>query len=301
MTLRSAGLVLLLALLWGPSYPLLTLAVQTIPPVTVIAVRALGGALILLAALGPGVRDLWRVAREGHGLWVQSMFNCIVPWGLVTWAARVIDTSLMTILNSLSPIFIFLLTWGITRHEVASPRKFLGVVLGLAGVVTIVGIDALSGVGTHTLAELACVAGSLAYAVAAVVGVRYQNVSPLVPAAGSVVIAALVMVPIALLVDPWPVRPSLASALALAGLCIFPTGLALVVYFRLLATIGAIATSSQAYLRILVGVGSGVLLLGDQLGASMIAGLVLVVAGVIAMTLPDRRSPEPPRSGRGPT
>jgi drug/metabolite transporter (DMT)-like permease len=88
----------------------------------------------------------------------------------------------------------------------------------------------------------------------------------------------------ALALEPWPASASIMSLAAVAALGIFSTGLAFVVYFRLLATIGSIATASQAYLRIAVGVGLSVVFLGERLEPSHWAGLALVVAGVVAMT-----------------
>lgn len=288
---KSFALVLLLALLWGASFPLIKVAVETIPPLTVTALRALLGGLLLLAALGPaGAKALWATGTRSSVFVSQSLFNCVFPWVLVAWASRSIDSGLATILNSLSPIFIFLLTWAITRHEPATRRKFVGVTLGLAGVVAIVGMNALSGVGKHTLAELACVAGSFCYAVAAILGRRFDKVPPLVPAAGSALMAAVFMVPIALVVDqPWTLRPSLSSMACVLALAVFSTGFAFVVYFRLLSTVGSIATSSQAYLRILIGVGLGIVFLGEKLSTSVMIGLPLVVAGVVAMTMPAAR------------
>jgi drug/metabolite transporter (DMT)-like permease len=286
---RSIALVMLLALLWGAGFPLTKMAVETLPPLTVAAVRALLGGLLLLAVLGPRARLLWASARNGDTFFVQAIFNCIVPWALVAWASRIIEAGLATILNSLSPIFIFLITWAITRHEPATPRKFVGVVLGLAGVLAIIGMNALAGVGGHTLAELACVAGSISYAIAGVIGRRYDNVPALVPAAGAALMGAAVLVPLALVFEPWPAAPSMRSMLAVLALAVFSTGAAFVVYFRLLSTIGSIATASQAYLRILVGVGLSVGFLGEAFTAAMAVGMVLVVAGVVAMTLPPRR------------
>ena len=101
-----------------------------------------------------------------------------------------------------------------------------------------------------------------------------------------------VLVPIALAFDPWP-QPSMRSVLGLLGLALLSTGAAFVVYFHLLATIGSISTSSQAYLRIMVGVGLGVVFLGERISASLAAGLVLVMAGVVAMTMPARRAAAP--------
>ena len=290
--MKSFALVLLLALLWGASYPLLKVAVDTLPPLTVVAIRSLVGGLILLAALGPRVRLLGQVSTGSslRALSIQSAFNCVIPWILIAWAIPSLDAGLAAILNSLSPIFIFLLTAFVTHHEPVTRRKFAGVVLGLAGVVTIVGVDALAGVGTKTLAELACVAGAFSYAVAGVIGVRFARVTPLVPAAGTTLIAAAVLLPLALVFEhPWTLRPSMPSVLAVLAAAVFSTGLAMVVYFRLLATVGSIAMSSQAYLRILVGVGLGMAFLGETPTPHALVGLGLVVAGVVAMTWPVRR------------
>ena len=279
-------------MLWGASYPLLKVAVQTVPPLTVVAVRALVGGLILLAALGPNVKLLGQVASGAslRALVIQSAFTCVIPWILIAFAMRELDASLAAILNSLSPIFIFLLTALVTRHEPVTRRKFVGVVLGLAGVVTIVGVDALGGLGTRTLAEIACIAGAFSYAVAGVMGVRFARVTPLVPAAGTTLIAAMVLIPLALVIEqPWTAQPSSASLLAVLAAAVFSTGLAMVVYFRLLATVGSIAMSSQAYLRILVGVGLGMAFLGETPTPQTLVGLGLVVAGVVAMTWPAKR------------
>lgn len=285
-------LVFLLALLWGGSFPLLKLSVETIPPLTVVAGRAFIGGLVLLLFLGARAPQLWRMVTTTRDLWVQSFFNCILPWMLTAWASTVIASGLVTILNSLSPIFIFLMTWAITRHESVPPRKFVGVALGMAGVLVIVGIDAVHGIGTHTVAELACVVGSLAYGIAAIIGRRYDDVSPLFPAAGTVLIATCVMVPVAIFVDwtgPVLPQPSMTSLLALVASGIFSTAFGFIVYFRLLGTIGSIGTSAQAYLRIGVGVAIGVIFLGEALRPEAWIGLLLVVAGVIAMVKPTPR------------
>ena len=289
--MRSFALVLLLACLWGGSYPLLKVAVETIPPLTVVAMRATLGGLLLLAVLGPRARELAAVIRDSpRALAIQSIFTCVVPWLLIATAIRGLDASLAAILNSLSPIFIFLITALVTRHEPVTARKGLGVTLGIAGVVAIVGVDALSGAGSRIAAELACIAGAFSYAIAGVIGVRFAKVSPLVPAAGSTLAAAIVITPVALLVEhPWTLRPSTASLAAVVAGAVLSTALAQVIYFRLLATVGSIAMSSQAYLRIVVGVALSMAFLGEMPKPQAWAGLALVLAGVVAMTLPARR------------
>ena len=291
---RSIALVLLLALLWGGSYPLIKIAVETIPPLTVAALRGVFGGALLFALMGREAPALWRSGISFPTYFAQATLNCIVPWTFVNWASRTIDASLATVLNSLAPMFAFLITWAITRHEPATPRKFFGVLLGLTGVVAIIGIDALSGVGKHTAAELACVAGSLSYGIAAVTGTKFRKLSPLVPATGATLVATLVLVPAALLFEqPWTIHPSMKSLLGVAGLVVFSTGAAFIVYFRLLSTVGTIGTTAQSYLRILVGVALGILVLGEKPSPNMIAGVALVILGVVAMTLRGQ-TPNPP-------
>jgi drug/metabolite transporter (DMT)-like permease len=285
-------LVFLLALVWGGSFPLLKVSVETIPPLTVVAARGVIAAVILLVVLGRRTPQLLKMIATTRDLWVQSLFNCSIPWVLGAWASTTIASGLVVILNSLSPIFIFLMTWLITRHESAPPRKLVGVMLGLAGVVVIIGVDALRGIGTHTAAEVACVAASFCYGVAAIIGRRYDDVSPLFPAAGTVLIAGVMLVPIAYFVEwtgPVLPQPSMASMVAVLVSGIFSTALGFIIYFRLLSTVGSIATSAQAYLRIGIGVAIGVLFLGETLKPEAWIGLLLVVGGVIAMVKPGPR------------
>ncbi|MCA8049753.1 EamA family transporter [Burkholderia arboris] len=118
--------------------------------------------------------------------------------------------------------------------------------------------------------------------------------SPAAPAAGSLVVGALVLVPTSLVVDrPWTLHPSPQSLLALAALAIFSTALAFVIYFRLVQTLGSVGTTAQAYLRVPIGVGISMALLGESLTRSAWLGLGCVVAGVAAMTLPSRNAGQP--------
>ena len=146
-TSTNLALLLTLATLWGASYTFIKIGVETIPPVTFIAVRTLIAATILLAIIKarglsmPPDRATW-----GRFLF-QACLNSVIPFTLIAWAEQTIDAGLATILNSTTPIFTFLLTVLIVRHEPASPRKFFGVAAGLTGVCLIIGMEALNGIG----------------------------------------------------------------------------------------------------------------------------------------------------------
>lgn len=288
-----ADLLLLLTLstLWGASYTFIRVGVETIPPLTLIAARTLIAGSVLLSWMRlrriPMPRDLavWR------RFFVQALLNSVVPFTLIAWAERSVEAGLATILNSASPVLAFAGTWLITRHEQVTPRKLFGVVAGLAGISLVVGVGAFEGLGRQLVPQLAIVAATVCYAGAAIYGRAFKGLSPEAPAAGSLIVGAIVLVPASVVVDrPWTLHPSPHSLMALAALAVFSTALAFVIYFRLVQTLGSVGTTAQAYLRVPIGVGISIVLLGESLSASAWLGLACVVAGVAAMTLPSRKA-----------
>jgi len=219
----------------------------------------------------------------------QACLNSVVPFTLIAWAERTVDAGLATILNSTSPIFAFLLTAALTRHESLTGRKLLGIVAGIAGTCLIIGVQALQGLGRDLWAQLAIVAATVCYAGAAIFGRGFKGLDPIMPAAGSLICGAAILMPASLIIDrPWVLMPSWQSILALIGLSAFSTALAFVIYFRLVQTLGSVGTTAQAYLRVPIGVAIGVAFLGETLTSTAWAGLVCVIVGVAAMTIPAR-------------
>jgi drug/metabolite transporter (DMT)-like permease len=286
---REIALLMVLATLWGASYSFIKVAVASIPPVTLIAARTLIAGVILLAVLRFRGIELPRDALTWRRFAVQACLNSAVPFTLIAWGQQTVDASLATILNSTSPIFAFLLTALVTRHEAVPGRKLFGVAAGVVGISLIVGLQALDGLGQALWAQLAIVAATVCYAGAAVFGKSFKGLDPTVPATGSLLCGAALLTPVSLLIDrPWALAPSLESILALLGLSIFSTALAFAIYFRLVQTLGSVGTTAQAYLRVPIGVAIGVVFLGESLNPTAVVGLVCVVAAVVAMTMPAR-------------
>jgi len=214
----------------------------------------------------------------------------VIPFTLIAWAERTVDAGLAAILNSTSPIFAFLLTLVLTRHEAVTMRKLFGVVAGLAGTCLIIGVQALHGLGRELLAQLAIVSATVCYAGAAIFGRTFKGLDPIMPAAGSLLCGAAILVPVSLVVDrPWTLAPSAQSVLALLGLAVISTALAFAIYFRLVQTLGSVGTTAQSYLRVPIGVAIGALFLGETPSSTAWAGLVCVIIGVAAMTIPVRK------------
>jgi drug/metabolite transporter (DMT)-like permease len=170
-------------------------------------------------------------------------------------------------------------------------RKLLGVLAGMAGICLIVGMQALAGFGEELTAQLAMVLAAIAYAGAAILGRGFRDLDPIVPAAGSLLCGAAILIPVSLVLErPWTLQPSAGSMLALLALAVFSTALAFVIYFRLIQTLGSIGATAQAYLRVPIGVAVGVVFLGEQLSPTAWIGLACVVVGVAAMTIPARKT-----------
>jgi drug/metabolite transporter (DMT)-like permease len=280
----------LLALLWGSSYLLIKVALATIPPFTLIAIRVVVAAALLLAVVRLRGERLPREPATWGNVVVQAFLNSIGAWTVLAWGQQYVDSALAGVLNSTSPIFVFLLTLLWTRDEPVTLRKAIGALLGLVGVVLLVGVDALAGIGQQAVAQLAVLFGAFLYGCAALNGRRFAAMPPTVTAAATMICAALVLVPAALLIErPWPFAPSdlsLAAALALGVLC---TGVALLIYFRLLRTLGAIGVTSQSYLRSGITVLLGVAVLGEHVTPKVGIGLLAIVLGVAAINAPSRK------------
>lgn len=291
MPLRSSltfelVLLALLALLWGSSYPLIKIAVAEIPPVTLIAMRVALAALFLLAVTRlerAGLPKDWETWRM---LLVQALLNSIGSWTVLAWGQQHVDSGLAGVLNSTSPIFVFFIALSSARHEPVDGWKLSGALLGLGGVALVVGLDAFRGLGTNVLAQAAILLGAAMYAGAAIYGTRFSHLSPTVTAAGTMIWATVFLVPLSLLVDrPWMLAPSLGSLLAAGVLGVFCTGIALLIYFRLVRTLGSMGVASQSYLRAGVGIVLGIALLGEQLTLGIACGLVLTILGVAAINV----------------
>ncbi|MBA8876423.1 DMT family transporter [Phyllobacterium myrsinacearum] len=287
---KELALLAVLATLWGASYTFIKVGVETIPPITFIAARTLiaGGLLLVIIKLRglslPRDPAIWK------RFLIQACINSVFPFTLIAWAELTVNAGLATILNSTTPIFAFLLTVLITRHEAVTARKVFGVAAGVVGISLIIGLEAFNGLGKELVAQIAIVVATISYAAAAIFGKGFKGLDPMMPAAGSLICGAVILIPVSLVVDqPWTLAPSNHSLLALLGLAVFSTALAFVIYFRLIHTLGTVGTTSQAYLRVPIGVGIGVLFLGESLTSTAWIGLICVIAGVAAMTLPGRK------------
>jgi len=282
------ALLLLLALLWGGTFFFAKLALAAIPPLTLVALRTGLAALALLGFLALGGRTLPLSLRAWRGFLIMGLLNNAIPFALINWGQTQIDSGLAAILNATTPLFTVLLAHLVTADEKLTRNRIAGVLLGLAGVIVMIGPSALRGLGLAGLGKLAVVSAALSYAGAGLFGRSLTGLSPVVAACGMLVASALVMLPVALIVDGPAGLAAARSAgppiwSALAGLALLSTALAYIVYFRILATAGATNLLLVTFLIPVSALVLGGLFLGERPGPGEFAGMALIFLGLVAV------------------
>ncbi|MEM7524821.1 MAG: DMT family transporter, partial [Pseudomonadota bacterium] len=206
MTGREWLLLATLSTLWGGSFYFVEIALEDLPPFTVVWARVAIGAGVLWAALlargdVPRVdRPLaWRLAALG-------LVSNAAPFSLLTWGQTTIGAGLAAVLNATTPLWTAVFAHYVTTDEKLTPFKIAGVAVGVAGVVVMVGPSALQGVGADVYAQLAVVAATFCYAIAALYGRGFgrRGLKPMQIAAGQLTGATLLLTPVMLVVErPW--------------------------------------------------------------------------------------------------
>ena len=284
---RDYALLLALACCWSSTYPLTKIGLGSIPPVTFISARSLIAALFLIAVLRIRGLRLPTDAKAWKLFAFQQTINSTIPFLMITWAQQYVPAASTVVLASTTPIFAFVITWGITRHEPATLLRLAGAILGLAGTAVIIGLDALGGLNADIFAEIVILLATISFACATIFGLRLSDYDPMVVAAGSLLFGGLLLLPAALILDhPWTLRPTTEALVATVGIGIFSSALGLMLFYMCLTRLGTLTTNAQGYLRIPIGVGLSVVLLGESVPSNLALGLVLVMTGVAAMTIP---------------
>ena len=292
-----------LAAAWGSSYLFIKIGVETLPVFSLVAWRLLFGSLFLVAAVLVGRVPLPREPRRYVDLIVLSIVNIVVPFALITWAERSIDSGLASILNATTPFFTLLLSVLALRAERMTGIRLAGLVVGFVGVMVISGGSlgqpgALGEIG----GIVAVIAASAAYGTGNVFFARRVRgtMHPTATALGQVAIALPIVAVIGIVVEGRLVVPTVPAALlAVAWLGVVGSGIAYLFFFRLLAVWAPTRVSLVTYAMQVVAVGLGVVVLGEALTLGFAVGALLIVGGIAMVnirSLPWRREvaiPEP--------
>jgi len=281
------GILAILALIWGGAFFFIGVAVRHVPPLTYVWLRLSIAALGMWGFLFFKGQKLGLPPKVWGSILLLALLNNAIPFVLFGWSQTHIASGLASILNATTPIWGVLVAHFLTHDERMTPRKIAGVLLGFGGVATMIGPALLTNLGSSALAQLACVSAALCYALAAVWARRFRKMglSPISVTTGQLTAGALMMLPLALIVDrPWthtfPPLTALGAIVALALLC---TAFGYVLYFRLIDSSGATNALLVTLLVPPVAILLGALFLGESLAVQDFFGLGLIALGLAAI------------------
>lgn len=269
--------LLLLAAIWGASFLFMRIATPELGPIALIALRVGIAALVL----APALRQAGAFAQFRAKLWplfVVGVTNSALPFCLLAWSTLYVNAGLDSVLNATTPLWAALIAATVYRTSIGG-TQIAGLLLGLAGVMVLVSRTLDAGIGEIPLAVGAALLATLLYGFAVNYSKRHlAGVKPFVVAFGSQFFASVVLMPLAWFA--WPrhaVTPvTWAYVAALGVLC---TGVAYVLFFRLVEQVGASYAASVTFVIPVFGVLWGALFLGEKITPSMVAGDAIVLAG----------------------
>jgi drug/metabolite transporter (DMT)-like permease len=283
LTPRQAGLLGLLAALWGASYLFIKYGLDDFSPAWVVFLRTALGALVLLVVVlvqgGETRRALGDVRRRPWLALLLGLLAIAAPFLLISYGEEHVPSGLTAVLIAPAPLFVAALAPLIDRSEAIHGSQALGLIVGLAGVALLVGVETVA-----TFAEFASAVGILAaaacYALSGfIVKNAYRGVPAVTTSCISVGAGALLALPFAVATPPTH-APGLRSVLSLLVLGALGTALAFVIFYRLIAEVGAGRAALVTYLVPPLSLTYGAVLLGETITAAAVAGLLLILAGV---------------------
>ena len=283
-----------LAALWGGSFIFMRLGAGEFGALPLAWLRVAGAALVLLPLL-IARRELGELRAHWKPILVVGITNSALPFALFAYAALTISAGLSAIFNAATPLFGAVFAWLWLKDRLGTPRV-IGLVIGFAGVswlaVGKAGVPVAASSAAAGLAVLACIAASISYGFAANFTKRHlTGVRPMAVAAGSQLGAAVVLAVPAWWA--WPAaNPGGAAWLMVGVLAVACTGIAYVMYFRLIAHVGPANAITVTFLVPAFAVGWGALFIGERPTAAMLAGCGVILIGTALATglLPRNRS-----------
>jgi drug/metabolite transporter (DMT)-like permease len=286
MKTRDWGLLLVLSVLWGGTFYFYKVLDEAgLPALTLVLGRVGIAALALLPLVWWRRLSLPRRPADWTPYIFIALTNNVIPYLVFALCETQISSGLASIVNATTPIFTAIVAHLSTKDERFSINSVIGISLGFVGIVVLVGRDVVHGLNLASIAQIACFIAPVCYGFAAVNGRSFRGTSPIVVSTCQLIVSSIILLPFELVIDkPWSLpMPSAATWAALLGMALLATSAAYVVYFALILYAGAVNASLVTLLVPPVALLLGGLFLHERLGWGAVAGMVLILVGLVAL------------------
>ncbi|MBN9306187.1 MAG: hypothetical protein BGO82_19035 [Devosia sp. 67-54] len=293
MPIRYWALIIALGAVWGCSFLFNAILIREISPLWVSAGRVSIGALIcwafFFALRRPAPTD-WRIYAQ---LVVLGIINYAIPFALFPWSEEHLASGIVGVINGMTPMTTVIVSQLWPGGEKATWNKIVGVLVGLAGAVLLASPSFGNGASGQVLAYAAALGATLCYALTLNYARRFKAIDPTVVASSSLTAAALIMIPVALLVSGAPVITRAETWGALIGIGVFSTSFSFLLVYWLLPKVGATNLSLNTFITPISAILLGVLVLHESFLPVHVAGILVIFLGLVFIDgrLVKRRRP----------
>ncbi len=282
---RAWAEMLVLALIWGGSFLSIRIALDEISPLMSVAHRVTWAMLVLWVVVAVMRIPLPRNPRIWFAFLVMGLLNNVIPFVLMAWGQLHIESGLTSILNAFTAVVGVVMAALFFSDERLTPRKIIGVVLGFFGVAVAIGLENFKNFDLRSLAQLAVIGGTVAYAVAGVWARKnLVGMPPQLAAAGMLTGATVIMLPLVYFVEGLPTFDLQPRTLVAIGYyAVIATAAAYLLYYRVLAMAGSGNLMLVTLLVAPVAITLGAVVLGEKLSANAFVGFVILAVGLIIL------------------
>ncbi|HFC04421.1 MAG TPA: DMT family transporter [Rhizobiales bacterium] len=280
-TMRDYGLLITLSAIWGSSFMLIKVAVATIPAVSMTAGRLSVATIVMVVVAIMAGQKFPRDGKTWGLIALVAVFGNALPFGLISWGEERVDSGLAAIMMAIMPLTTLLLAHIFTSDEKLNRWKFLGVVLGVVGLVVLMGGDKLLSLGDDIIHQLAIALAAVFYGISALIVKYIRGVPARAMTAGILAISALSIIPVALMVnDVSQISPSGPALMAMITLGVVQTAIAGLLAYFIIRKLGATFFSQLNFMVPLFGVLFGVIFLSENPGIHALLALAIILVGV---------------------
>ena len=275
-------LLVFLSVLWGATFFFAAVALQEVPPLTLVLARVTLAALILVPLVLAFGYSIPATPAAWHPFAALALLNNVVPFTLIFYGQTHIASGLASVLNATTPLFTLFIARTFAGEQLGA-NKIAGVLLGMAGVAMLMGPAAFDANASSVIGMLCVLGGAMSYGFSALWMRRLRHYPPLVTAGAQLTCSAVMLLPFAGFADRFWLLPAPgASAIAaVLGLAAISTALAYIVFFRISATAGPSNVMLVTLLIPVTATALGVLILDETLTSNQIAGALVIASGLV--------------------